>query len=373
MLPVQQINDGEPTLKRSREYRIAKGVWNAGGILVLVLIIWPNLFYYAVIQIAPEGTNHPYRAARALGENGSIFFIKLGLKSSFPNTRDLMVSRAIASYLDEYGGNSEMWEIVISLLTTTEWEKGIFASPRIFLDKYVYGRWEPIPGEKRSRRVLYFPVENVQWANEHIFKRPRNHNIPEELLIGGTEIRKGVSEEGFFSKNRLEFRIAKEAWSVMRGLLLVLIFWPAPLYYAVIRIAPERTSHPCRAAGALGRSGGIFFIKLGLRSSSPNTRSLMVNPAIASYLDRRGGNPEIWEIIVSLLTATEWEKRMSVSSRVFLKDYVYGRVDFIPEEKRSRRVPYFPVENIQWANEHIFKRPRNHNIPEELLRGERNG
>lgn len=172
----------DPNARNNQKNKIARFVLGMLASLILVFVIWPNSFYYLVMKTFPTGSNFPYRAASQLGENGSVFFIKRGINSSNPSIRSLMVSTAIESYLDHHGGTPEIWEVIVELSIDTKWEQGIYLSPRRYLENYIYGNVVPIPGEKRNKRILYFPVEKVQWANEHIFKKPRNYRIPEELL-----------------------------------------------------------------------------------------------------------------------------------------------------------------------------------------------
>lgn len=179
---MQQV-DLDPKIKKSLRYRVAKAIWTAGWASILIFIVWPSSFYYLVMHTAPAGTNHPYRAAKGIGENGSIFFIRCDVSSSNAEIRSLMISPAIGSYLQAHGGTNSIWEIITKLLGDPEQSRLLEGLDRHVLEEYVYGPYVPVPGEKRSVRQPYFPVEKIQWANEHIFKKPRNYRIPEELLM----------------------------------------------------------------------------------------------------------------------------------------------------------------------------------------------
>lgn len=165
-----------------RRIRIARRVLGSLAAVILLCIIWPNPFYYFVMRTFPDGSNFPYRAASQLGENGSVFFIKLGLKSSHLETKSLMIYPAIRQYLEHHGGTEEIWDVIMELLTDPQLATRFESIDISYLKQCVYGDVIPVPGEKKAERVLYFPVEKVQWANEHIFKKPRNYRIPEELI-----------------------------------------------------------------------------------------------------------------------------------------------------------------------------------------------
>lgn len=147
---------------------------------------------------------------------------------------------------------------------------------------------------------------------------------------------------------------------------LVLLLWPGLLSYLGVVYLPAKKYH---AAVALGKSGGFFCLRQAVLHPDKEVRDLAIDPGIEEYLLRYNGNEKVWDLIVWLLTDPKMKESLDPYERRSLEKYIYGRDEYISDKKTSRRRLFFPVEKVQWANVHLFNRPLNHNIPEELLQG----
>lgn len=146
--------------------------------LVLVLFyVFPNLFYYTAIVMLNGSTNVSYFAAQEIGHNGSIFFLRRGVNSMFPEVRDLMATTGIEAYLTEYGGTEEIWELIVEQVKNKQKFTNYLPTAPSALQGYIYGGMEY---DERGRRVAwkhYFSVDKILWANEHLYDRPPDHYL----------------------------------------------------------------------------------------------------------------------------------------------------------------------------------------------------
>lgn len=178
-------------MQQGRKIKLFLMISLSGLILVIsFFIMWPSPLYYVGVLTTPG--SYPYYSARALGKNGSIFFIRQGLNSTDRKVRSLMICPAMEAYLDHHGGTDEIWETIVYVLREPAITSDLTYLQTSPLDDYIYGRLIPVEGPEKTMRLLYFSVERIRWANVNLFNRPPDYGVPKASDIFDPNVHKRI-------------------------------------------------------------------------------------------------------------------------------------------------------------------------------------